>query len=244
MKKMFPHIFARPIARSLDEAGRSGIGGLLGIFFAGAIATLWLGGVDELPLLVAPMGASAVLLFAVPSSPLAQPWPILGGNTVSALIGVAAAQAIGWPLLAAAVAVAIAIMIMSLMRCLHPPGGAVALTAVIGAPHIIQKGFLFALSPVLINSVLLALAAIIYNRFMGRSYPHKAHPPENPHPLGREIILRENDFEDVLNDYGERLDIGHEDLETLYVELRGRAEARRKDPGLQSASEPADDSQR
>lgn len=213
----------------LREAGRGGLGGLFGIFFAGAIATLWLGGAGELPLLVAPIGASAVLLFAVPSSPLAQPWPILGGNAVSAIIGVSAAHIIDWPLLAAAFAVGGAIAIMSLMRCLHPPGGAVALTAVIGSPHIVQKGLLFALSPVLINSVLLALAAVLYNRLAGRSYPHKAHSPEHPHPLGRGIILTEADFEDVLADYGERLDIGREDLETLYVELRGRAEARRKE---------------
>ena len=219
----------RPIAPRFGEAGRSGLGGLFGIFVAGAIATLWFGGSGELPLLVAPIGASAVLLFAVPASPLAQPWPILGGNTVSALIGVPAAQGIGWPLLAAAIAVGGAIAVMSVMRCLHPPGGAVALTAVIGAPHIIENGYLFALSPVLINSVLLALAAIIYNRLVGRSYPHKSHPPEHPHPLGRDIILSEGDFAEVLNDYGERLDIGREDLETLYVELRGRAEARREE---------------
>ena len=43
--------------------------------------------------MVAPLGASAVLVFAVPSSPLAQPWAVLGGNTVSALIGIACVHA-------------------------------------------------------------------------------------------------------------------------------------------------------
>ncbi|MFG3757464.1 HPP family protein, partial [Klebsiella pneumoniae] len=76
------------------------------------------------PLLVASIGASAVLLFAVPASPLAQPWPIIGGNSVSALVGIVVARAIGDPLLAAAVAAALAIAVMSLARCLHPPGGA------------------------------------------------------------------------------------------------------------------------
>lgn len=228
MPHPFSRFTARPLTLVLEEAGRSGLGGLLGVLAAGAIATLWLGGFGELPLLVAPIGASAVLLFAVPSSPLAQPWAIIGGNTISAFVGVSAAQIVGWPLLAAAIAVGGSIAAMLMMRCLHPPGGAVALTAVIGAPHIMQNGYMFALSPVLVNSVLLALAAVIYNHAVNRSYPHKPHPPEHPHPLGREIILIESDFEAVLNDYGERLDISREDLEMLYVELRGRAEARRK----------------
>lgn len=226
------HPFSRLTAQALTpafEAGRSGLGGLLGILAAGALATLWLGGFGELPLLMAPIGASAVLLFAVPSSPLAQPWAILGGNTISALVGVSAAHVVGWPLLAAAVAVGGAIAVMTMMRCLHPPGGAVALTAVIGAPHIVQEGVWFALSPVLVNSVLLAMTAIVYNRAVKRSYPHKPHLTEHPHPLQREIVLSEADFEEVLNDYGERLDIAHEDLEILYIELRGRAEARRKE---------------
>ena len=42
----------------------------------------------DLPIIVAPLGASAVLVFAVPSSPLAQPWAVVGGNTISTLIGV------------------------------------------------------------------------------------------------------------------------------------------------------------
>ena len=212
---------------ALNDSIRSSVGGFAGILIAGAIATYWYGGINELPLLMAPIGASAVLLFAVPASPLAQPWSILGGNCVSAVVGIAAAQLIDWPLLAAAIAVGGAIIAMSVLRCLHPPGGAVALTAVIGAPHFTETGYAFALSPVFLNSALLVLSAIIFNRMVGRSYPHKAHPPENPHPLNRAIILEEADFDNVLSDYGETLDISREDLQTLYIELRGRAETRR-----------------
>ena len=71
------------------------------------------------------MGASAVLLFAVPSSPLAQPWSILGGNVVSAVTGVLIFKIFGHSALALGVAVACAILAMSLLRCLHPHGGAV-----------------------------------------------------------------------------------------------------------------------
>ena len=84
------------------------------------------------PWFLAPMGASAVLLFAVPASPLAQPWSILGGNTVSALVGVSCALLLGHTGLAASAAGALAIAAMFALRCLHPPGGAVAVTAVMG----------------------------------------------------------------------------------------------------------------
>ena len=58
--------------------------GLAGVFLAARAADAQL----VLPALIAPMGASAVLLFAVPASPLARPWSVVGGNTVSALVGV------------------------------------------------------------------------------------------------------------------------------------------------------------
>jgi CBS domain-containing membrane protein len=51
------------------------------------------------------VGASAVLVFAVPNSPLAQPWAVVGGNTVSALVGVLAVRWLGHSDLAAGLAV-------------------------------------------------------------------------------------------------------------------------------------------
>ena len=48
--------------------------------------------------------ASAVLVFAVPASPLAQPRSVLGGNIVSALVGITVALLIPQPLIAAPLA--------------------------------------------------------------------------------------------------------------------------------------------
>ncbi|TIW91367.1 MAG: hypothetical protein E5V59_20545, partial [Mesorhizobium sp.] len=118
------------------------IGATIGIALTGVIASLVLGNGPHVPLLVAPMGASAVLLFAVPASPLAQPWSIIGGNTISALVGVIVAHFIHETALASGIAVALAIAAMSFTRCLHPPGGAAALTAVLGGPAVISAGFL------------------------------------------------------------------------------------------------------
>ncbi|MDB5651400.1 MAG: rane protein, partial [Hyphomicrobiales bacterium] len=80
-------------------------GAVVSIGLTGALCSLAFGQDPHLPLLAAPMGASAVLLFAVPSSPLAQPWSIIGGNTISAVIGVLVGRLIHDPMIASGVAV-------------------------------------------------------------------------------------------------------------------------------------------
>ncbi|MER9262886.1 HPP family protein, partial [Mesorhizobium sp. M0619] len=92
------------------------VGAMIGIALTGAIGALVLGNGPHVPLLVAPMGASAVLLFAVPASPLAQPWSIIGGNTISALVGVIVAHFVPQPVLATGIAVAVAIAARSFSR--------------------------------------------------------------------------------------------------------------------------------
>src|SRR4051812_28488878 len=96
----------------------AGAGAVIGIGLCAGISTL--AAPSHGLLLAAPLGASAVLLFAVPSSPLAQPWPIVGGNVVSAFVGVAVAHLLGSGALAVGVAVGAAILAMSVLRCLHP----------------------------------------------------------------------------------------------------------------------------
>jgi CBS domain-containing membrane protein len=175
------------------------------------------------------MGASAVLLFGLPASPLAQPWPILSGNLLSAFVGVTVALVIPSPLVAAAVAVGVATGLMAVLRCTHPPSGAVALTAVLGGPAVHAAGYHFLRVPVLLNSALLTLAALVYNNLTGVSYPHRAHAPAHPHPPGQPLVVTGADFDAVLVDYGEALDIDREDLQRIYEELVGRAEERRRE---------------
>jgi CBS domain-containing membrane protein len=176
-----------------------------------------------LPLIVAPMGASAVLLFAVPASPLAQPWPMLGGNVISALVGVVAAQMLGTGALAAGVAVGGAILAMSLTRCLHPPGGAAALTAVIGGPAVWDAGWRFAFLPVGINAAALLLLGCAFHLAFGRNYPHRA-APSPPAPPG---FLPE-DLDHALAQAGEAFDISREDLEQVLQAAEAAAERRRR----------------
>src|ERR1019366_10624709 len=114
------------------------------------------------------------LLFAVPSSPLAQPWSIVGGNMVSAAIGVACAAHIDDLALACGLAASLAIGAMFALRCLHPPSGAVALTAVLGGPAVTSLGYRFVLWPVAVDSLFLLLTALVFNVAVRRRYPHRA----------------------------------------------------------------------
>jgi len=222
----FRSFLPEQVPTTYAERVRAGLGAFLGIAATGILSTAWFGYSNAAPLLIAPMGASAVLLFGVPASPLAQPWSIVGGNLIAAVVGVTAAREIGSPLLAAATAVAGSFAIMSLLRCIHPPSGAVALTAVLGGAHVTAAGYSFVLLPVLVNSTVLVLAALAYNNLTRRSYPHRPHAPAHPHPPISRLRLTSEDVEDVLTDYGEALDISRDDLHKLFHELLGRAQRR------------------
>lgn len=199
----------------------AGLGGLFGILATGMVMRLWLGDGSALPLLVAPMGASAVLLFAVPSSPLAQPWAIIGGNTISALCGVFWMKLLGNASYAAPLAVATAIAVMSLARCLHPPGGACALTSVIGGKAVLAAGWSFALMPVAVNSALLVTFGLLFNAAMRGNYPHRAAQFVAPEPPLAGYSMA--DIEQVLSQYDALLDVSSEDLDTLFRQVETRA---------------------
>ncbi|HVJ02853.1 MAG TPA: HPP family protein [Sphingomonas sp.] len=166
----------------------------------------------NLPIIVAPLGASAVLVFAVPSSPLAQPWSVVGGNTISALVGVLAFQYVPDHTVAAGVAVGGAILAMSLCRCLHPPGGAAALTAVIGAQDIHMAGLTFAFAPVALNSIALVSLGMFFHRVSGHSYPHVAAPAGPPLQASG---LHLEDIDRALAELPDSFDISREDLDLL-----------------------------
>ena len=159
--------------------------------------------------LVAPLGASAVLVFAVPASPLAQPWSVIGGNTLSALAGVICVRYIPDAAFAGAIAVAAAIAIMFALRCLHPPGGAAALLAVL--TH--ASSFGFVLFPVLVNSVLLVTVGIVYNTLTGRRYPHSQVVDRSNAPTTSRFSPA--DLDAALQRYNQVLDVSRDELENI-----------------------------
>jgi len=221
------------VAVNQMERLRACSGALVGILVTGIITHWALGPSATLPLLVAPMGASAVLLFALPASPLAQPWSIVGGNLVSAAVGVTCARWIDDPILAAAFAIAISIGAMFALRCLHPPSGAVALTAVLGGPMIHAEGYRFLIAPIGINSLLLLGIAILFNNLTRHRYPHAVrHTHSNTHrtedlPAGDRLGFTPADLDFVIRNYNEMLDISRDDLERLLMQTEMHAYRRR-----------------
>lgn len=132
---------------------------------------------------IASMGASAVLLFGVPHGSLSQPWPVVAGHLISAVIGVTCARHVSQPPLAAACAVGLSIAVMQQLRCIHPPGGATAFTAVMGGPAVHELGYQFVLMPVLANALLMVLLAVAINfAFRWRRYPVALSRPRVPLP--------------------------------------------------------------
>lgn len=197
----------------------SAVGGFAAIILAMWASLHYLDLPDSL-LLVASMGASAVLLFAVPHGALSQPWPLTGGHVLPAVIGVACAQAIADPLIAAPLAVSLSIVAMHYLRCLHPPGGGTALVAVIGGPAVHALGYQFVLTPVLLNVIAMLLTAIVFNNlFPWRRYPayFKSQPRKDAQSSDRVIQLRHADFEYALKEIGSYIDITEQDLEKIYL---------------------------
>jgi len=226
-----PRLFTRDWWRAFLPA-RSGIdsqerlrvvlGALIGILVAGLLGhAAGQALVPGVPWLVAPLGASAVLVFAVPSSPMAQPWAVMGGNTVSALVGIACGislRGLGSPELVAALAVALAIALMLVLRCLHPPGGASALLMVLGG--IDNAGF--ALYPVLLNSAVLVAVGIAYNNATRRPYPHLQVAPTG-RAVPDEIRQLDADLDVVLARYNQVLDVSRDELKGLLLQTQLRS---------------------
>jgi len=120
-------------------------------------------------------GASAVLIYGAPRSPLSQPRNLVGGHGVSALVGVTVYLLLPNPIwLASALAVASAIVAMHVTKTLHPPGGATALIAIIGSAKIHELGYWYVVSPVLLGALLMLGVAVVMNNLVsGRPYPDR-----------------------------------------------------------------------
>lgn len=216
----------RKLAYSVSEREHwiSAAGGLLGI-----LAVLWVSHVllgDHVgALTVASMGASAVLLFAAPHGALSQPWPVVGGHLISAAVGVTCVQWIAEPMFAASVAVAASIGLMYWLRCLHPPGGATALFAVMGGEPILSLGYGYLFVPVLLNVVVLLIVAVLFNfPFAWRRYPQAwwrelaeaLDPVEPAADAAEERMIPHSDLVYALSQLDTFIDVSEEDLQRIY----------------------------
>jgi CBS domain-containing membrane protein len=190
------------------------LGGFVSIVLIVAISQNLLH-LNDASMLIASTGASAVLLFAVPHGQLSQPWPVIGGHFFSALIGVSCAKFIPVLPLAAGCAVGLAILVMHQLKCIHPPGGATALTAVVGSSSVKSLGYGFVLCPVLLNALTIVLVAVAFNfAFKWRRYPafwnHDFNQPQQEAELSHETVV------EALRSLDSFVDITEDDLLRLH----------------------------
>lgn len=213
-----------PVATvSPREAVRSAAGVVLGLAVASllALAAARMDGAHPAAafVLIPPFGATAMLIFAAPNSPLAQPWPAVIGNLCSALAAIAVCAVVPQAAVAAPLSVGLAMLIMALCRATHPPGGAVAMMiGLTSGQHPVSPAFAFL--PVAAGTVLLVAAGAIYARATGRRYPFRhVHEPSrvgtaDPDPVERSG-LSESELAGILARYRQSLNLGVEDLARL-----------------------------
>lgn len=151
----------------LKKSVLAGIGGALA-----ALVLLVLSEFSGYMLIMAPFGASCVILFVLPESPLAQPKNVIGGHFLTALVGLIALNFFPASMLVTAVAVGLGISVMVLTKTTHPPAGANPLLILLSG-----KAFAwwFLLFPVVLGAVLLVLVAIVFHQFVTKS--HYPVPP-------------------------------------------------------------------
>lgn len=220
MKGLAHWLGVEPNPVSLREKLISTLGALIGIGITALISSRFLG-TQGMLLMIGSMGASAVLLFAVPHGQLSQPWPAVIGQLVSASVGVVCASLLPNEIMAAALAVSLAILAMHLTRSLHPPGGATALIAVIGGPDIHELGWAYILAPVALNAVSILLVALLFNNFFGwRRYP-AAMARSAQKPVASQLGITIADLEHAIRKMDSTIDVTEEELMQIYVEAMG-----------------------
>lgn len=223
----FPNLIATIFPRQANVPHRerliSAAGALLSILLVGWASHHFLAGTN-MPFLAASMGASAILLLAVPHSPFSQPWALIGGQLIPALIGIACARLIPDLYLAGALAVGLSIVAMFYLRCLHPPGGGTTLQMVISNHGLQTLGYSALLAPVLMNSALMLIAALLINKLIpGRRYPMPHNPPATKPAEAAtapaspvKLSVGQEDIYAAMEEIGAVIDVAEEDLERLF----------------------------
>ncbi len=176
------------------------------------------------PIIVASMGASAVILFIIPNSPLAQPWSFFGGQLISAIIGVACAQWFTDIALASACAVGGSIFAMLLLRCLHPPGAATAIAPILSGDPISSLGYGFVLMPVGLNVLIMLVMAILINRWLLRhDYPIVSGNKNIVVEPAQQTGISDQDLKLALENMDMFMDVSAGDLRKLLTDAEARS---------------------
>lgn len=149
-------------SRHTGPAVLAGIGGFVVVY---ALATM--GDIVGVSLLIAPFGASCVLVFGLPRSPLAQPRNVIGGHVISSAVGLACLSILGASPVSFGLGVGVAIAAMLLTRTTHPPAGADPIVVIL-----VGASWQFLLLPALSGALIIVSVGIVFHRCVTREkYP-------------------------------------------------------------------------
>lgn len=209
---------------------RAGFGVALAVAFCAWLTQEWYG--SPALMVLGPLGASAVLLFAVSSGALAQPWSLLGSYCVASVCAAVVGQFLdGHALPAIALCLGSTLLLMYVLRCLHPPAGALALCLVVGGADFQGPGLALML-PALCGALALLGCALLYNNVTGVRYPKplasssELHRTADPLPEQRAGVSPE-DLRRALDEFEGFVDITPENLEELLRSTERHALRRR-----------------
>ncbi len=213
------HLVADTPPMAPIERRKTAVGAMLGVILAGGMLALFPAGDIWL---VAVLGATAIILFALPHSPLAQPWSVLGGYLVAAVASLVAASLVPSFLLAAGLALGATVWCMTRFKCMHPPGGALVLVVVgEGAPTLGHAGHILLVA--LGNALAILLAALLINNFLlRRSYPQCRVTPVPGPQRGGELApsersgLSHEDIEHAVQSLGSFVDVQEGELVRIF----------------------------
>lgn len=210
------------------EWSRAAVGACLGIL-ATALLSQQLFGTDATLHLLGPLGASAVLLFAVSTGALAQPWSIIGSYLIAALVALSSVHVLGNTVAAASVAVLSSIVIMCVLRCLHPPGAAIAISIVVSKHDLSALG-LHVLLPVMFNAGCLLLIALVYNNLTRMRYPRAQAKPAVAAQAIEPVpgSFSSEDLDKALDEVGSFVDVSRADLESILHKAEDIAQHRNR----------------
>ena len=224
------HWFDRFIPAALhippQEWFRAALGALLALVAAGS-ACSYLFGTSAALHLMAPLAASTVLLFAVHSGALSQPWPFLGSYVCAAAVGISLHHWFGPGLMVACAALLLVILVMCLLRCLHPPGAALAVSLALADPSLAAMG-VRVIEPVMLNALIVLAVAVGYNRITGVLYPkigvaRKAAHATTDQPASERVGVSSADLDQALDDIGQFVDVTRSDLERIILATQRHA---------------------
>lgn len=222
MKRSFSAVLHRWFPDALNTSSSEWLRALCGAALAMLLVS-WLSSMlygREVALhLMGPFAASAVLLFAVSSGALSQPWSIIGSYLVASLSAVLVCQVASHSVAMAVVSLALTLFGMCLLRCLHPPAAAMAMTLGLAEDQLATMQW-SVLWPVMLDATVLLACAWAYNNVTGVRYPRRLVVPANPHATrdlmpDERVGINHDDLEQALRDFGGFVDITADDLKRI-----------------------------